>query len=226
MRKQLLGMAAALVVLPLISTVSVAAPVYNWSGCYIGANAGYGWAPTDNFYPIENVGGTSAKGFLGGGQVGCDWQIAGAWVIGAQGMYDWGSLKGDNFYTPDHTYRDFTKVEAFGTVTGRLGFNVQPLNLLYVKGGWAWAKNEPHETTSGTSGDSRASYTASGWTLGAGWESRFAGNWSWFVEYNYADLGREHVRFTGNDTYHYNIEQKLHQVTVGINYIFGAPPPP
>lgn len=226
MRKQILGFAVAIAALPFVSTATVAAPGYSWTGCYIGANAGGAWASTDNFYdPFTRfVGGNTSGGFTGGGQVGCDMQFSGFWVIGIQGMYDWASLKGDNLYTPDHDYRDFTKVEGLGTVTARLGYAIQPMSLWYVKGGAAWAKNKPHETETGSPYAS-ASYTASGWTIGTGWESRFAGNWSWFVEYNYADFGKDKVHYSPND-FTYAVEQKIHQVIVGVNYQFSAAPAP
>lgn len=228
MRKQFLGMAVALIALPVLTTASVAAPAsaYSWTGCYIGGNIGGGWAHTEHGYdPLTRpVGDNTGGGFTGGVQGGCDWQFAPYWVVGVQGMYDWASLKGDNFYTPDHRYRDFDKVESLATVTARIGYNIQPLSLWYVKAGGAWTRNDAHETQDG-SPYAKASYTASGWTIGTGWEQRFAGNWSWFIEYNYADMGSKDVHYTPN-SFTYRNTQEVHQVIVGLNYLFNAPPPP
>jgi outer membrane immunogenic protein len=232
MSRKLLSVAAALVALPFASTVSVAAPpVYSWTGCYIGGNLGGGWAPTENFditFEAGNpVGKTTAKGFLGGVQGGCDIQFAGNWLVGVQGMYDWARLKGDNAYTPDHDYTDFTKVDSVATLTGRIGWAFQPVNLIYVKGGVAWVGNEPSEKRHSDPGYfNHANYTATGWTVGGGWEFQFASNWSLFLEYNFIDTGTEKVHFTGSDKYFYNVRQDVHQVIVGLNWRFNASPPP
>ena len=49
------------------------APVFSWTGFYVGVNAGYGWANTS----ITGVAGSSnLNGFLGGAQIGYNWQGA------------------------------------------------------------------------------------------------------------------------------------------------------
>src|SRR5277367_276069 len=59
----------------------VAAPImYNWTGCYLGANVGGGWSRTDtNLVVIDPgipanapYGRETASSVIGGGQVGCD----------------------------------------------------------------------------------------------------------------------------------------------------------
>src|SRR5215216_2452140 len=61
------------------------APVATWTGCYIGANIGGGWARERYIDPLEAppdnlLGSHTADGVVGGGQVECDYQ-AGAWVF-------------------------------------------------------------------------------------------------------------------------------------------------
>src|ERR671930_460 len=71
------------------------APVFSWSGCYIGANIGGGWADKSfndaaglvTGVPGADLGTHTASGVIGGGQIGCDYQ-AGVWVFGVQGMFD------------------------------------------------------------------------------------------------------------------------------------------
>ena len=78
-------------------------PVFSWTGCYVGANVGGGWASkssNDVAGAVTGVAGTdlgshTASGVIGGGQVGCDYQ-AGAWVFGVQGMFDGSGMEGSN----------------------------------------------------------------------------------------------------------------------------------
>jgi outer membrane immunogenic protein len=93
----------------------VAAPVYNWTGCFVGVNGGYGWNNGNSNYndpnltgdpinglPNVNVGplqyiptatGTSGSGGLAGGGAGCNWQSQ-QWVFGIEGDFDWANISG------------------------------------------------------------------------------------------------------------------------------------
>lgn len=70
-----------------------------WTGCYIGANVGYGWArykysPTTDVAPsLDEAPDQDANGVVGGGQVGCDYQFD-PFVIGIQGMFDGTGIDG------------------------------------------------------------------------------------------------------------------------------------
>jgi outer membrane immunogenic protein len=70
-----------------------AAPLYSWTGCHVGGHVG-GAVSEDRG---TNVSGTSAgfssTGFVGGGQIGCDYQFAPGWVAGVEGRAAWTSLK-------------------------------------------------------------------------------------------------------------------------------------
>jgi outer membrane immunogenic protein len=120
MNKLILG-TAALSAVGLVSVASAAdlpvkAPpivpvVYNWTGCYIGANGGWKWArfnesvdTAESFINIPGRGvvplapghvdldhATTSSG-AAGGQIGCRWENAEHWVIGAEGDFDWTNL--------------------------------------------------------------------------------------------------------------------------------------
>ena len=65
---------------------SAVAPAYNWSGFYIGAHAGWGFAH-NRFRDIPSgfeSADFTADGGLAGGQIGYNWQ-SGAWVFGLEG---------------------------------------------------------------------------------------------------------------------------------------------
>src|SRR5262245_28424338 len=75
-------------------------PVLSWTGCFIGANVGGGWADKDYFDPLaappeNNLSGHRASGAIGGGQVGCDYQF-GRWVVGVEGAGEAANLKGSH----------------------------------------------------------------------------------------------------------------------------------
>src|SRR5436190_4676647 len=59
------------------------APIYNWTGFYIGGHIGGAWTGD------SNIGGNNGGQFLGGLQGGADYQFAQNWVIGIEGQYSW-----------------------------------------------------------------------------------------------------------------------------------------
>src|SRR5262249_15199999 len=100
-----------------ICTTASAAPVYTWTGCYIGANAGNskgrsthtttgnsllttqpGGIPTVAPVPAGSsiAGDLNLSGFIGGFQGGCNYQV-GAWVIGFEGDGQATNKEGQNF---------------------------------------------------------------------------------------------------------------------------------
>ena len=78
---------------------SFAAP-FGWTGCYLGAHLGGGWAHKDLTDPVQLVqdsflgagsttgittANTAPRGVAVGGQIGCDYQFAPTWVVGIEG---------------------------------------------------------------------------------------------------------------------------------------------
>ncbi len=131
--------------------VPPAPPPLTWTGCYIGANVGGAWG---RFRLEGPFGGTAERStnnasFVGGGQIGCDYQFAGGWVIGFRNMFDG---------TTNSRDRAFNVVDATGTLvatgaaelrmrwfdalTGRIGYSWQPNSLLYFQGGGVWSRVE------------------------------------------------------------------------------------
>ena len=153
---------------PVYKAASLPQPVpFNWTGLYIGGHFGGGLAHsqwTDNVPPgcinfpcsaIE-AGSQNAVGPLGGLQLGYNWQF-GHWVLGLEGQYTFAQLKGDHqnnlvdggnlgplFLTLSSVDRLTTKVDAIGTVAGRIGFasDLMDRTLVYLKGGAAYEREQ------------------------------------------------------------------------------------
>jgi outer membrane immunogenic protein len=180
---------------------------YNWSGFYVGAMGGYGWET-----------GAGSGGF-GGGTVGYNWQLPGSqFVFGVEVDAAGASIK-DSF-TEDVggglLVTQETKINSFGSVTGRAGFAIDAA-LLYAKGGYAWA-NRKWSISDGvvTFSDSQ---THTGYTIGGGLEYMFAPNWSAKGEYMFTSLGSEAYNFGGPPLVDSGTID-FHTIKVGVNYHF------
>jgi outer membrane immunogenic protein len=196
---------------------------YDWTGFYIGGHVGYGWAEKDWRDAFGLNVSNKANGFLGGGQVGFNYQI-GQFVLGAEGDFSWSGINGGTstgaiIGAPvGATFN--TDVRWISTLTGRAGVAFDRW-LVYGKGGVAWA-NDRFSTNAYTFPASvDVTDTRIGWTAGAGVEYAFAPNWSAKLEYDFADFGNRAVSFApGTST---NIDQQVHMVKFGVNYKFGIP---
>jgi outer membrane immunogenic protein len=219
--------------------MAVPPPVFSWTGCYIGGHIGGGWGRktiTDTpdsllvaFSSFESVKSVedNTSGFLGGGQVGCNYQFAVPWVIGIEGDISAANLRG-NVTSPFSPHSVFSiKTNWLASVTPRLGYAWDRW-LLYVKGGVAWDHDSYSAQYLGTY---TASETPSGWTIGAGLEWAFADNWSAKFEYDYYDFGSKNVTFNNPNfgppvgTQVETVKQTIQAVKFGINYRFGGPWP-
>jgi outer membrane immunogenic protein len=205
------------------------APPFSWTGCYIGGNVGYGWgrksienAP-DGFMIAYDEPGASlpvdTEGFLGGGQVGCNYQFAPTWVVGIEGDISAADITGsatDSVTTAVYN----VKTDWIASVTGRVGYAWDRW-LAYAKGGAAWADDKYTSSYGGGTWD--ASETRSGWTVGAGLEWAFADKWSARLEYDYYDFGTRNVTFTEppSGSSIESVKQQIQTVKFGINYRFG-----
>jgi outer membrane immunogenic protein len=199
-------------------------PIAAWTGCYVGFNLGGGWAQATVSDPTTGVGlGTvSPGGFVGGGQLGCDYQ-AGLFVFGIQGMADAADIRGSQLQ-PGGVGSNNLNIPWIETLTGRVGYVVQPSTLLYVKGGAAWVRDNVWTMAGGTT-LGNGIVTPTGWTLGAGAEFMFLGNWSVFAEYNYLGFGNNQISLVppAGAGIPINFNHNVQTLLVGLNYRFGGP---
>lgn len=244
------------------------APVYNWTGFYVGGNAGWVGSASNtitNTGADAGVGGlgsalnvlgsipstvsASASGFIGGGQVGYNWQTAN-WVFGLEGDIQGTTAKrdvivafpGSALSVPlSTTYH--RELDWLATFRGRVGITATPSFLLYATGGLAVGETKignsficaacvpAASTQAGTVAQS--DNTAVGWTVGAGAEWMFAPHWSVKAEYLYADLGRHSSTInyiygpggalTTASSLTSSIRDTWNIARVGVNYKFGGP---
>ncbi|WFU37789.1 outer membrane beta-barrel protein [Bradyrhizobium sp. CB82] len=201
------------------------AAIYDWSGFYIGINGGGGSAHTTwDFVGVGSEGSHNATGGTVGGQIGYRWQ-AGQWVFGVEGQGNWADFSGDNVSNIFAGDRNRTKIDAFGLITGQVGYAWNNV-LLYVKGGAA-VVSDKYDVFSTATGALLGSTSQTRWggTVGAGLEYGFAPNWSVGVEYNHIFLADKDVTFTGlvgTD----RIRQDVDMGLVRLNYRFGGPTAP
>jgi outer membrane immunogenic protein len=183
----------------------------------------------------------SRSGFLGGGQLGYNWQT-GLLVLGVQGDIAGMDVTGTDPCLVFLSCQE--KSNWLASVTGRLGAVVLDRGLVYAKGGAAWMNtthtlnlpsvliNTPGGSVSVLGANSNAQLASSdstpwGWTLGFGTEWMITRNWSAFVEYDYYQFQRKTVAFGLNTavlgtpvTVSADIRNTLSIAKVGVNYKF------
>ncbi|MEZ2142152.1 MULTISPECIES: outer membrane protein [Bradyrhizobium] len=197
------------------------AAVYDWSGFYIGINGGGGSARTTwDFVGVGREGSHDATGGTVGGQIGYRWQ-SGQFVFGVEGQGNWADFSGDNVSALFAT-RNRTKIDAFGLITGQVGYAWNNV-LLYVKGGAAVVSDKYEISDLGGGLLASTSDTRWGGTVGAGLEYGFAPNWSVGVEYNHIFLADKDVTFAGFAGTE-RIRQDVDMGLVRLNYKFGGMP--
>jgi outer membrane immunogenic protein len=221
------------------------AMVYDWTGFYIGVNAGVGVGRDYNRLDIP-VGLSfessylNPQGGLGGGQIGYNWQAPksafGSLVFGVEadiqgtGMRDNANCLIGCLPTQNLTFNQ--RLDWFGTVRGRVGIATGPV-LGYVTGGWAYGSvNTTMTQTIGTTAAFSSSQNRSGWTWGGGVEASLGGNWTGKIEYLWVNLGDRQDTFALSgigQTLSSDIREQIFRV--GLNYRVGGngaayvPPP-
>jgi len=199
-------------------------PGWSFTGCYIGANVGAGWGDsnfswtniTENPMTAFNTGAATVlpeaadgsldrAAFLGGGQVGCNYQ-PGWLVVGVEGDFDFMNLSvgrtttslgntngGPSTIVPGNISESFS-TDWLSTVRGRVGV-ASGAWFYYATAGLAIAKASfsdqlcfPSAQTP-TCNTASSSGTREGWVAGAGIEWKIAPAWNTKLEYLYADFG-------------------------------------
>jgi outer membrane immunogenic protein len=212
-------------------------PAYTWNGCYVGASAGTSSGNSQHFRNSDGAPITESfdlSGFIGGGQLGCNWQW-GAWVFGIEGDGSAVNKSGQGFELqpiprPNTLWISETQERWFVTARGRLGLTnfwwFGDKTLVYVTGGGAWAKIDASEwlTTTPQSTGHQESNTRSGWTVGGGIEYALGYGWSVKSEFLYADFGTfttfTSPPFNAANIFSRDVKVKDYIWRAGMNYKF------
>ena len=191
-------------------------PVYDWSGIYIGLNAGYGWGENTNrnitftdpgsvgFAPYFALGGNvfpnlRPQGFVGGGQIGADRQW-GKFVAGVVTDFQGADIKdaaavavNPNGVASTQTLTQ--RLDFLGTARVRAGFAANNW-LFYGTGGFAYGQvNSSLNFSAPTAAViliNSNTENRTGWVAGAGVNYGIA-RWVVGLEWLHYDLGRSTV---------------------------------
>ena len=218
-------------------------PVFSWTGFYVGGNIGGAWSRntwTDTILLTNFNNGGNNGAFIGGGQVGVNYQVNN-FVIGGEWDFDWAGNhnNGNGVITPAGTIVVTNNNRWITTLAARFGVAVDHW-LFYGKAGGGWVGNNGLTITNLNTGVSltcgsfstltNCGNNTGGWLLGAGFEYAFTNNWTVKLEYDYLGLGNRTfvvpatAAILPGDTFTSG-NRNVQMVKVGFNYLFnwGAP---
>jgi outer membrane immunogenic protein len=218
---------------PLYKAPPVEVP-FSWTGFYLGGNLGAGWQNgnlTDRFGLFHFNSNNNAT-FVGGGQVGANYEFGGNWVVGIEGDFDWFANNNNSVTVTGPlgtTVQGSNNGRWLTTLTGRLGYAYDRV-LFYGKGGGAWVGSNNFTVTNVATGASASfsnNNTNTGWTAGAGVEWAFTTNWTARLEYDYVGLNSRSFTIpvgfpvgVAGDVFTTRNNRNVQMVTVGVNYLF------
>jgi outer membrane immunogenic protein len=206
---------------------AVIAPIFNWSGVFVGAQIGYGWGNTnarffDNgglFVPASS-GSYNINGVTGGVHLGYNFQFNNI-VLGVVTDIEASNIRGTGVFPNGDDYR--TRINWQGSTRARLGVAIDRFHV-YATGGVAYAGINYSAFDAGTLTRIGNTSTRVGYTVGAGAEYAFTPNWVASLEYRYTDFGSRNVNlnpvFAGSTSF----KTHTHTVRAGVSYLFSTGP--
>lgn len=192
------------------------APVFIWTGGYVGLHGGWAWGrENDNlsdFEPQADGDEFDVDGFLGGLHAGYNWQ-SGSFVYGLEGDIDYADIDGGADF-PIGSLSLESDWQA--SLRLRAGYAMDTW-LLYATGGVAFGHAELSGNVLAASGSDDNTHV--GWTIGGGVEKAFTPNWIGRFEVRYTDFGSEDYDFDGLGG---SVEADWNQTAVllGVSYKF------
>jgi high affinity Mn2+ porin len=173
-------------------------PVYDWTGLYFGAHAGFGRGFSNATLTDPSVAATSNffGGPIGGLQAGYNVQTPSRIVLGFEADVSFPNyIDGNSVISTLATAKSYVieQMDFVGSARGRLGYAAGPW-LFYATGGLAWA-GERFLNTPAIGNDEKKLNVRLGWAAGGGVEVAFAPHWSLRLEYLYSQFQNANVQF-------------------------------
>jgi outer membrane immunogenic protein len=186
--------------------IVAAAPIFTWTGFYVGVNAGVGFNSSDDELVFGD--GTVLTGdsdddasFIGGGQIGYNYQF-GSFVVGVEGDLQWADFGSTTYALPGGGTFTVDSDDWFGTVRARAGVAFDRA-LIYATGGFVFTDNR------------------NGWTVGGGLEYAFTNNLSAKIEGLYVNLEDDDITLPGGVVANTG-DTDFGVVRAGLNYRFST----
>jgi opacity protein-like surface antigen len=231
---------------PKLVTPSPAA-MEKWTGCYIGAAAGYSLGRTHadsdgtDLNPFTNAipvtGNFDADGGIVGGTVGCNLFQSKNWVFGVEGDFSWTNIKGSTRDLPPFDTNAVNKINQswLNTDRIRIGYGLNN-TLVFVTGGVANTRVTnsvddpvvpfPFPPPVTTPFFAAETHVLVGWSLGAGAEMPLNSRWSVKAEYLHAQFGgaylQQSTNFLSAGNRNGDVFLSDNIFRGGINYKFGS----
>jgi outer membrane immunogenic protein len=199
--------------LPAVAPQVAIAPMYNWSGFYLGAQIGYAWGNADRVNTLGFANDFDFDGVIGGIHAGYNHQINN-WVLGVEGDIEISGADGDDSGVGGSV--DTIEAQWLGSIRARVGYAFDR-TLVYVTGGIAFAGIDA-TSNNGVAAISDDN-THVGWTIGAGIERALTDNITARIEYRYTDLGDQDYTLAPAAA-NANYDLDTHSVRVGVSYKF------
>ena len=209
---------------PMVKAPVVAPPPpFTWTGFYLGANIGGAWAggTITNNATGASVGIGSSGAFVGGGQLGYNYQFYNNWVVGIEGTVDGiasSNKTTGNIVIGPNTFTASGRATWDATLAARLGYAADNW-LFYAKGGGAWVGLDGTVNNLTVPMTITRTATQGGWMAGGGVEWAFAPSWSAKLEYDYLGINGEQIGANTGTIFTVH-NPHVQQVTVGVNYLF------
>jgi outer membrane immunogenic protein len=228
------------------------APLYNWTGFYIGVHGGGGWSRGDSSTnPIPSVAlwnrsadvfDLDGSGAVAGVHAGYNWQVAPTWLLGVEADWSWTDINASQSlpirnpagvpFAGTSVTTMSRDIDWLASVRGRVGWVKNNL-LLYATGGVAWGDASYLGTTpsipAAFTWASNFRKTESGYVVGAGAEWGVTSNVSLRAEYLFYRLSGDSSVANGVPPfppfqmgYNWN-NVDIHVGRVGLSYKFGGP---
>jgi len=195
--------------------------VFDWTGLYIGAHAGFGRGASSAVLtdPAITTSSGSFGGVIGGVQAGYNVQLSSGVLLGVEA-----DISFPNYLTSNSVVSSLATARSgvteqwdyVGTARGRIGYVAGPW-LTYATGGLAWA-GERFLNTPAIGSDEKKLNTRLGWAAGAGVEYAFAPHWSLRLEYLYSRFEQADIRFPSATQISSSLD--LQSIRVGLNRKF------